>query len=64
MHNVALVGDQKYRTVAGDIRLWSLGGLVEASSISGSITLDSGGDVRFRANTISGAIRARARRFR
>jgi hypothetical protein len=60
---VALVGDQKYRTVAGDIRLWSLGGLVEASSISGSITLDSGGDIRLRANTISGAIRVRARRF-
>ena len=33
---VALVGDQKYRTVSGDIRLWSLGGLVEAGSISGS----------------------------
>jgi len=60
---VALVGDQKYRTVAGDIRLWSLGGLVEASSISGSITLDSGGDIRLRANTISGAVRVRARRF-
>jgi hypothetical protein len=27
---VALVGDQKYKTVSGDIRLWSLGGLVEA----------------------------------
>lgn len=60
---MALVGDQKYRTVAGNIRLWSLGGLVEASSISGSITLDSGGDIRLRANTISGAIRVRARRF-
>ena len=60
---VALVGDQKYRTVTGDIRLWSLGGLVEASSISGSIILDSGGDIRLRANTISGAIRVRARRF-
>jgi hypothetical protein len=43
--------------------LWSLGGLVEASSISGSITLDSGGDIRLRANTISGGVRVRARRF-
>jgi hypothetical protein len=43
--------------------MWSLGGLIEAGSISGSITLDSGGDVRLRANTISGAIRVRARRF-
>jgi hypothetical protein len=60
---VALVGDQKYRSVSGDIRLWSLGGLVEAGSISGSITLDQGGDVRLRANTVSGGIKVRARRF-
>ena len=60
---VSLVGDQKYRTVSGDIRLWSLGGLIEAGSISGSITLENGGDVRLKANTISGAIRVRARRF-
>jgi len=59
----SLVGDQKYRTVSGDIRLWNLSGLVEAGSISGSIALDGGGDVRIRANTISGAIRVRARRF-
>jgi hypothetical protein len=59
----ALVGDQKYRTVSGDIRLWSLGGLVEAGSISGSIALDNGGDVRIRANTVSGRIKVRARRF-
>ena len=60
---VSLVGDQKYRTVSGDIRLWSLGGLIEAGSISGSIGLENGGDVRLRANTISGSIRVRARRF-
>ena len=60
---VSLVGDQKYRTVSGDIRLWSLGGLIEAGTISGSISLDNGGDVRLRANTISGGIRVRARRF-
>jgi hypothetical protein len=60
---VGLVGDQKYRTLSGNIRLWSLGGLVDAGSISGSITLDNAGDVRLRANTISGGIRARARRF-
>ncbi|MGA2513257.1 MAG: hypothetical protein ABSG37_06535 [Candidatus Limnocylindrales bacterium] len=59
----ALVGDQKYRTVSGDIRLWSLGGLVEAGSISGSIALEAGGDVRVRANTVSGRIKVRARRF-
>jgi hypothetical protein len=60
---MALVGDQKYRTVSGDIRLWNLGGLIEAGSISGSITLDNGGDVRLRANTVSGSIKVRARRF-
>jgi hypothetical protein len=60
---LALVGDQKYRTVTGDIRMWSLGGLIEAGSISGSVTLDNGGDVRLRATTISGGVRVRARRF-
>jgi hypothetical protein len=60
---VALVGDQKYRTLSGDIRLWNLGGLVEAGSISGSIMMDDAGDVRLRANTVSGSIKARARRF-
>ncbi len=59
----SLVGDQKYRTVSGDIRLWGLGGLVEASSISGPVTLDSGGDVRIRASSISGAVKVRARCF-
>ncbi len=60
---VSLVGDQKYRTVAGNIRLWSLGGLIEAGSISGSIALENCGDIRLKANTISGRIKARARRF-
>jgi DUF4097 and DUF4098 domain-containing protein YvlB len=55
-----LVGDQKYRTVSGDVRLWNLGGLVEAGTISGGITLDGGTELRLRANTISGGIRARA----
>jgi hypothetical protein len=59
----SLVGDQKYRTVSGDIRLWGLGGLVEASSISGPVTLDNGGDVRVRASSISGSIKVRARCF-
>jgi hypothetical protein len=58
-----LVGEQKYRTVSGDIRLWSLGGLVEAGSISGGITLDGASTLRLRANTISGGIRARAAVF-
>jgi hypothetical protein len=60
---LSLIGDQKYRTVAGDIRLWGLGGLVEAGSISGSISLDAGGDLRLRCNTISGGIKARANVF-
>ena len=30
-----LVGDQKYRTASGEIRMWYLGGLVEAGTISG-----------------------------
>jgi hypothetical protein len=60
---ISLIGDQKYRTVSGDIRLWGLGGIVEAGSISGSIGLDSGGDLRLRCNTISGGIRARANCF-
>jgi hypothetical protein len=61
---VSLIGDQKYRTVSGDIRLWGLGGLVESGTISGSIALDRGGDLRLRCNTISGSIRARATIFR
>jgi hypothetical protein len=60
---ISLIGDQKYRTVSGDIRLWGLGGIVEAGSISGSIALDRGGDLRLRCNTISGGIRARANCF-
>jgi hypothetical protein len=57
---LSMIGDQKYRTVAGDIRLWGLGGLVEAGTISGSISLDAGGDLRLRGNTISGGIEVRA----
>jgi hypothetical protein len=60
---IALVGDQKYRTVSGDVRLWGLGGLVEASSISGQVSLDNGGDVRLRASSVSGAVKVRARCF-
>ena len=60
---VGLVGEQKYRTVSGDIRLWSLAGNVEAGAISGSISLDRGGDVRLRANSVSGSVRVRAARF-
>jgi hypothetical protein len=59
----SLVGDQKYRTVSGYINLWGLGGLVEASSISGQVSLDNGGDVRLRASSVSGSVKARARRF-
>ena len=59
----SLVGDQKYRTVSGDIRLWGLGGLIEASSISGPVTLENGGDVRLRASSVSGSVKARARCF-
>lgn len=60
---LSLIGDQKYRTVSGDIRLWGLGGLVEVGSISGSIALDRGTDLRLRCNTISGSIKAVAGRF-
>jgi hypothetical protein len=59
-----MVGDQKYRTVSGDVRLWSLGGLVEASTISGGVTLDGASELRLRASTVSGGIKARARLFR
>jgi hypothetical protein len=58
-----LVGDQKYRSVSGDVRLWNLGGLVEAGTISGGITLDGGTALRLRASTISGSIKARAALF-
>jgi len=58
-----LVGDQKYRSVSGDVRLWNLGGLVEAGTISGGITLDGGTALRLRASTISGSIKARAGLF-
>jgi hypothetical protein len=60
---VGLVGEQKYRTIAGDIRLWNLGGTVEAGTLSGSVGLDGGGDVRLRATTVSGSIKVRAARF-
>jgi hypothetical protein len=60
---MALVGDQRYKTVSGEVRLWSVGGMVEAGSVTGSITLDKGGDIRLRANTVSGGIKVRARRF-
>lgn len=54
----SLVGDQKYRTVSGDIRLWGLGGLVEASSISGwspwtTAATCAFGPARFRARSES-----------
>jgi len=58
-----LVGEQKYRTVSGDIRAWQLAGSVDAGAVSGSITLDGGGDIRLRANTVSGSERVRAARF-
>jgi hypothetical protein len=60
---IALVGEQKYRTVSGDVRLWGLGGLIEASSISGQVTLENGGDVRLKASSVSGAVKAKARCF-
>jgi hypothetical protein len=60
---VNLVGDQKYRTVSGEVRMWGLGGIVEAGSISGSVMLDRGGDIRLRANTVSGRVSLRAARF-
>jgi hypothetical protein len=59
---VAMVGEQKYRTVSGDVRLWDLAGTVDAGTLSGSIRLDRGGDVRIRANTVSGDVRIRAAR--
>ena len=43
--------------------MWYLGGLVEAGTISGGITLDGGTALRLRASTISGGIRARAGLF-
>jgi hypothetical protein len=49
--------------VSGYIHLWGSGGLIEASSISGQVTLDNGGDVRLRASSVSGSVKARARRF-
>jgi hypothetical protein len=60
---VAMVGEQKYRTVSGEIRLWNLAGSVDAGTLSGSIWLEGGGDVRIRANTVSGSVRVRAARI-
>jgi DUF4097 and DUF4098 domain-containing protein YvlB len=61
---VSLTGDQKYRTISGDVRLWSVGGPVDAGTVSGSFMLDRGLDVWLRASTVSGSVRARAERFR
>ena len=61
---VSLTGDQKYRTISGDVRLWSVGGPVDAGTVSGSFMLDEGLDVWLRASTVSGSLRARAERFR
>ncbi|HEX7431769.1 MAG TPA: hypothetical protein VF293_06225 [Candidatus Limnocylindrales bacterium] len=61
---VSLTGDQKYRTISGDVRLWSVGGPVDAGTVSGSFMLDKGLDVWLRASTVSGSLRARAERFR
>jgi hypothetical protein len=61
---VSLTGDQKYRTISGDVRLWSVGGPVDAGTVSGSFMLDRGLDVWLRASTVSGSLRARAERFR
>jgi hypothetical protein len=58
-----LVGEQHYRTISGEIRLWGLAGAVEAGSISGGVTLDTASSLRLRANSISGGIKARAARF-
>jgi hypothetical protein len=55
----ALVGEQRYRTISGDIRLWRLAGSVDASSISGGIFLDTDASLRLRANSISGGIKTR-----
>lgn len=61
---VGLTGDQKYRTISGDVRMWSLAGLVDAGTVSGSIAVDQGGEMWLRANTVSGSIRTRADRYR
>jgi hypothetical protein len=60
----ALTGEQKYRTISGDVRLWSVGGPVDASTVSGSFMLDKGLDVWLHASTVSGSLHARAERFR
>jgi hypothetical protein len=60
---VAMVGEQKYRAVSGEIHLWNVAGSVDAGTLSGSIWLDGGGDIRIRANTVSGSIRVRAARI-
>jgi hypothetical protein len=60
---VAMVGEQKYRAVSGEIRMWNLAGTLDAGTLSGSIRLEGGGDVRIRANTVSGDVRVRAARI-
>ncbi len=59
-----LAGDQRYKTISGEIRMWGLGGNVEAGTVSGSIFLDGGSPIRLRANTVSGGIRVRSPLFR
>jgi hypothetical protein len=60
---VAMVGEQKYRAVSGEIHMWNLAGNIDAGTLSGSVRLDGGGDVRVRAKSISGSVRIRAARI-
>ncbi len=58
-----LGGQQRYKSISGEIRLWGLCGGIEAGTVSGGISLDGAAPLRLRANTISGGIRARAPLF-
>lgn len=58
-----LRGPQRYRTASGEIRATGVAGDLTVETVSGTTTIQSDGDVSLEARTVSGDLRASARRF-
>jgi Toastrack DUF4097 len=55
-----LVGDQRYRSSSGDLRIHSVAGRVTAEAMSGDIEITTSGPGAFDLRTVSGDLRLRA----